>query len=110
MDKYISCRLCKCTIRNDGTDLCNRCFELEHRIQADPRMARNILDDFEAKDINDRTLTDESPLWEIVELLYRGQRNLTSNNHCYSHTMDKHEQSISNTDVEMVIERLKEER
>lgn len=42
--KTIPCRICGKQTDCLGTELCNRCWELEHRIHADPELARRILE------------------------------------------------------------------
>ena len=37
------CRVCGCETAMLGTKLCDRCWELERRIHADPELARHIL-------------------------------------------------------------------
>ena len=41
--RTIPCKLCGEPTRYLGTKRCNRCWELEHRIHADPEPARQIL-------------------------------------------------------------------
>lgn len=43
----IPCRLCGFSTPMLGTQLCNTCWELEHRIFANPVLARRILTAFE---------------------------------------------------------------
>jgi hypothetical protein len=43
--KPVPCGLCDKPTEMAGTRRCNRCWELEKRIQADPGIARKILDD-----------------------------------------------------------------
>ncbi len=46
--KTINCRLCDTPTNMLGTKLCDRCWELETRIQGDPELARKILEDYDA--------------------------------------------------------------
>jgi len=39
----IACRLCGAMTGMLGTQLCDRCYELETRIQRDPELSRKIL-------------------------------------------------------------------
>lgn len=39
----VSCELCGSPTDMTGTKRCNRCWELEKRIQADPELAQKIL-------------------------------------------------------------------
>ena len=41
----IPCRLCGVPTRMKGTKLCDRCWELERRVLADPEMTRKILEE-----------------------------------------------------------------
>jgi hypothetical protein len=42
-EEIIPCRLCGGPTTMPGTRLCDRCWELERRVQADPELARKIL-------------------------------------------------------------------
>lgn len=44
-DNVVPCRICNAPTMTLGTKLCNRCWELENRIQSDPEIARKILAD-----------------------------------------------------------------
>jgi hypothetical protein len=44
LDKTVPCRLCGAATRMESTKLCDRCWELEKRIHANPEVARKILD------------------------------------------------------------------
>lgn len=39
----VDCRICGTPTDNDGTRRCDRCWELERRIEADPDLAQQIL-------------------------------------------------------------------
>lgn len=39
----VACRLCGNETSYEGTQLCQRCWELEHRIQSDPELAIRII-------------------------------------------------------------------
>jgi hypothetical protein len=43
----VPCRLCSEPTTMLGTRLCHRCWELEHRIQADPDLARKTIADLD---------------------------------------------------------------
>ncbi len=40
----IACRLCGLPTEMLGTKLCDRCWEIEHRVQADPAIAVKVLE------------------------------------------------------------------
>lgn len=42
-NQTMPCRICGRPTIMLGTKLCHRCWELEHRIEADPQLARKIL-------------------------------------------------------------------
>lgn len=41
----VPCSVCETPTAMTGTRLCDRCWELERRIHADPEIARKILDE-----------------------------------------------------------------
>lgn len=43
------CGICSAIIGNTGTERCDRCWELEKRVLADPELARAILDELDQK-------------------------------------------------------------
>ena len=43
-ENVVPCELCEMPTRMTGTKRCDRCYELESRIQQDPKLARKILD------------------------------------------------------------------
>ena len=46
----VECRICGEPTPMLGTKLCDRCWELERRIQVDPLIAKKILENMEEKD------------------------------------------------------------
>lgn len=46
----VTCKICDSPTANDATRRCDRCWELERRILADPQLARQILARIDAQD------------------------------------------------------------
>lgn len=45
----VPCKVCGQPTRSKGTQLCDRCWELEHRIRMDPEIARKLLAQYDDK-------------------------------------------------------------
>jgi len=62
--EIIPCRICGTPTPMIGTRLCDRCWELEHRIESDPELATKILKGLD--DTSEFKLTQENTIREIL--------------------------------------------
>ena len=64
-----SCGLCGKPTRMTGTKRCDGCWELESRIRRDPEIARRILHDLQAANMDGEPMSDTDALDQITDLL-----------------------------------------